>query len=77
MSVLLYGHLFQLKPVNPLAVYWQKSDVRGLTLKALSSSKLWCNFKIAQLTEVMRQGGDTTLIDLLNKIRIVYIDEFL
>ena len=77
MSVLLYGHLFQLKPVNPLAVYWQKSDVRGLTLKDLSSLELWCNFKIAQLTEVMRQRGDTTLIDLLNKIRIGYIDEFL
>ena len=33
LSVLVYGYLFQLPPVNPLAVYCQISDIRGSTLK--------------------------------------------
>ena len=69
------GDLFQLPPKNPPAVYCQISDIHGSTLNDLSSLELWCNFKIAELTEVMRQRGDTTLIDLLNKIRIGYIDD--
>ena len=75
LSVLVCGDLFQLPPKNPSAVYCQKSDIHGSTLKDLSSLELWCNFKIEELTEVMRQRGDTTLIDLLNKMRIGYIDD--
>ena len=75
LSVLVCGDLFQLPPVNPPALYCQISNIHGSTLKDLSSLELWCNFKIAELTEVMRQKGDTTLIDLLNKIRIGYIDD--
>ena len=75
LPVLVCGDLFQLPPKNPPAVYCQISDIHGSTLKDLSSLELWCNFKIAELTEVMRQRGDTTLIDLLNKIRIGYIDD--
>ena len=75
LSVLVCGDLFQLPPASPPAVYCQISDIHGSTLKDLSSLELWCNFKIAELTEVMRQRGDTTLIDLLNKLRIGYIDD--
>ena len=75
LSVLNCGDLFQLPPVNPPAVYCQISDIHGLTLKDLSSLALWCNFKIVELTEVMRQRGDTTLTDLLNKIKIGYIND--
>ena len=56
-------------------MYCQISDIHGSTLKDLSSLEFWCNFKIAELTEEVRQKGDTTLIDLLNKIRIGYIDD--
>ena len=58
--MLVSGDLFQLPPVNPPAVHCQISDIHGLTLKDMSSLELWSNFKIAELTEVMRQRGDTT-----------------
>ena len=58
--MLVSGDLFQLPPVNPPAVHCQISDIHGLTLKDMSSLELWSNFKIAELTKVMRQRGDTT-----------------
>ena len=58
--MLVCGDLFQLPPVNPPAVHCQIGDIHGLTLKDMSSLELWSNFKIAELTEVMRQRGDTT-----------------
>jgi len=36
----------------------------------ISIFKLWHLFKLAELTESMRQKGDNTFIDLLNNIRI-------
>ena len=57
--MLVSGDLFQLPFVNPPAVHCQISDIHGLTLKDMSSLELWSNFKIAELTEVMRQRGDT------------------
>lgn len=36
---------------------------------------LWRHFRIAELTKVMRQKGDNSLIDLLNKIRIAGLDD--
>ena len=76
LSVLVCGDLFQLQSVNPPAVYCKISDIPGSNLKDLSSLKSWCKFKIAELTEVTKQRGDTTLVDLLNNIRIGYIDDF-
>ena len=37
LSMLVCGDLFQLSPVNPPAVYFQISDIRGSTLKDLRS----------------------------------------
>ena len=56
-------------------MYCQISDIHGSTLNILSGLESWCNFNIAELTEVMRQRGDKTLIDLVNKISIGYIDD--
>ena len=67
LSVLVCGGLFQLPLINPPAVYYQISDICGSTLKDLNSLELWWNFRIAELTVVIRQRGDTTLIDLLTK----------
>ena len=32
-------------------------------------------FKLAELTEVMRQKGDDTFIDLLNNVRTAFIND--
>ena len=56
-------------------MYCQISDIHGSTLNVLSGLESWCNFNIEELTEVMRQRGDKTLIDLVNKISIGYIDD--
>ena len=37
--------------------------------------RLWQSFKLAELTEVMRQRGDTVFIDLLNNVRIGKLTE--
>ena len=36
---------------------------------------LWKLFKIAELTEVMRQRGDVQLINLLNKVRVASLND--
>ena len=38
---------------------------------------LWRMFEFAELTEVMRQRGATKFIDLLNKIRVGNVDEYI
>ena len=42
-------------------------DINGL--------ELWYLFKMAELTEVLRQRGDTRLIEMLNKIRVGDVDD--
>ena len=60
----MVGDLLQLPPVGRRPVYasyknnWQNFDL------------LWRHFKVFELTEVMCQRGDDTLIDLLNNVRI-------
>ena len=64
ITVIVAGDLLQLAPVGGGPVYasyrnnWQNFDL------------LWRHFKVFELTEVMRQRGDDTLIDLLNNLRI-------
>ena len=64
ITVIVVGDLLQLPPVGGRQVYasyknnWQNFDL------------LWRHFKVFELTEVMPQRGDGTLIDLLNNVRI-------
>ena len=59
-TVILVGNLFQLPPVRASFVFSQYDSVFG------SIFKLWGLFKIRELTEVMKQQGDLSLIDILN-----------
>ena len=73
MTVLPVTDLLQLPPVLGKLVYATvdscDSVERHLALN------LWRLFQFAELTEVMRQGGDIKFIDLLNKIRVENVDE--
>ena len=40
----------------------------------LNVAPLWRLFKMGELTEVMRQKGDSVFIDLLNKVRTGNVD---
>ena len=48
-------------PVNPRAIYSQ-FDLKKATVKYIKGLELWYLFKMAKLTEVMRQRSDTRLI---------------
>jgi len=65
-SILLCGDLYQLPPIRASPVF----SFEGRDKKMISIFKLWHLFKLAELTESMRQKGDNTFIDLLNNIRI-------
>ena len=64
-TVLAVGDFFQLPPVMGKPVYSTSGLVEGLL-------KLWDNFKIAELTEVMRQQGENVnvFVDFLNHVRV-------
>ena len=57
-------------PVRGLPVYSSTTSI-----KVLLTLDLWHKFKMAELTEVMRQRDDYQLINILNKIREGQIDE--
>ena len=63
-TIIACGDLYQLPPVIGTKVFQECPN--NMLSKVL---KLWKNFKIAELTEVMRQKGDDTFINLLNNIR--------
>ena len=69
LSLIALGDLYQLPPINQRPIYAQYKDA------LLNISPLWRLFKIAEFTEVMRQKGDTTFIDLLNKVRVGNMDD--
>ena len=69
ITVVACGELLQLPPVQQRAVYAEYHDVWQ------NIFHLWKLFKIAELVEVMRQKGDSQLIDLLNKVRIASHNE--
>ena len=66
ITVVACDDLLKLPPVQQRAFYAEYRDVWQNLLN------LWKHFKIAKLVEVMRQKGDSQLIDLLNKVRIAY-----
>ena len=63
VSVIAVGDFFQLPPLGGKPVYSNYKD----NWKNFNS--LWKLFKIFELTEVMRQHGDSQLIYLLNIVR--------
>ena len=69
VTVLLVGDLYQLPPVLKKPVFAQYYN------ELYNIYPLWRNFKMCELTEVMRQRGDATLIDILNNIRLGIVTE--
>ena len=69
LSVILYSDFYQLPPVNSPAIYFQL-DLKKGTVKDINDLEPWYLFKMVELTEVMRQKGDSRLIHMLNKIRV-------
>ena len=63
ISIITCGDFYQLPPIQQKPVYAEFND------PMLNIDHCWRYFKIAELTEVMRQRGDQTLIALLNNIR--------
>ncbi|XP_057299096.1 uncharacterized protein LOC130629775 [Hydractinia symbiolongicarpus] len=64
ISVIACGDFYQLPPIQARPVYAEYKDA------LLNLLHCWKHFKIAELTEVMRQRGDQHLIELLNNIRV-------
>ena len=69
ISVIACRDFYQLPFIQQRPVYARFHNVM------LNISHCWRLFKIAELTEVMRQGGDQELITLLNNIRTGNITE--
>ena len=67
ISMIPYEDFCQLPLIQQRPVYTKFDDV------ILNISHCWRLFKIAELTEVMRQRGDQKLITLLNNIRTANI----
>ena len=63
INVILFGDLMQLTPVRGSHVFHQP-------LHLAPATHLWRLFTLVELTENMRQQGDTTFIDILNALRI-------
>ena len=74
LSVLVCGDLHQLRQVNPPELYSPINNLNSAAINDLNFSL--ASFLMVELTEIMRQSGDTTLIQLLIKIRIGGIDDF-
>ena len=68
ISVIVFGDLYQLTPIKQRAVYAEYNHAW------LNISPLWRLFEMAELHEVMRQRGDVTFIDLLNRVRIAEVN---
>ena len=63
INVLVFGDLMQLPPVRGKQVFQQPEHLQPAT-------HLWQLFTLIELTENMRQQGDTTFIDILNALRV-------
>lgn len=66
VSVLAVGDLFQLKPVSGFPIFEAPSDPY-----AKLHESIWTeNFKLLELTEIMRQKDDLRFAGMLNRIRL-------
>ena len=70
LPVILCGDFNSLQLIHLQYIYAGSTSIQSLI-----ALDLWRKFKIAELTEVMRQKGDLPLIELLHKVRIGNIDE--
>ena len=75
-SVIVCGDMYQLPPVRPSTIYSEVRNINNATIHEITSAGLWHLFKTAELTEIMRQRSDNTLIEVRNKIRVGNIDDF-
>ena len=64
-SVLVVGDLYQLPPDNAMSVYASPNSGEPESYEAC---ELWKMFRLIKLTDLKRQKGDTSFIDLLNQI---------
>ena len=69
MSVIVCDDFYQLPPVRGLPVY------SSTTIKCFLTLDFWHKFKMAEMTEVMRQRDDYQIINIFNKIWEGKIDE--
>jgi len=69
ITMIVVGDLYQLPPVRAKPVYEDYPDAM------FNIYHLWRVFKMYKLKEIMRQQGDSTLIDLLNNIRIGHLED--
>ncbi|XP_066927647.1 ATP-dependent DNA helicase pif1-like [Clytia hemisphaerica] len=69
ISIITCGDFYQLPPIKGGTIFSLFPDA------LLNIDHCWRHFKIAELTEVMRQRGDQVFIDILNNIRIGVVDE--
>ncbi|KAE9524254.1 hypothetical protein AGLY_015293 [Aphis glycines] len=63
INVLLFGDLMQIPPVKGQPVFRQPRHM-------IPATHLWELFTLIELTQNIRQHGDTTFIDVLNALRI-------
>ena len=71
-SALVVGDLYQLPPVNSMPVYTSSNSVEP---ESYVADEPWKMFRLVDLTEIMRQKGETSYINLLNQIRVGHIGE--
>lgn len=72
-SVILCGDLYQLPPVGAKSLYILDNNIN--VINGMLSLDLWRKFKLAELTQVMRQRNEFEFVEILNKVRIGEIDE--
>ncbi|VDI24770.1 Hypothetical predicted protein [Mytilus galloprovincialis] len=65
ISIIAIGDMFQLKPVMDNWIFMPNSNDYGII-----ASNLWIyNFKLYELTIIMRQKDDAEFAQLLNRLR--------
>lgn len=71
-SLIVVGHLRQLPPVAGRLVF---KDLDDRPIGAVVGNYLWANFKLYELTEIMRQKGELEFCKALNNMAEGIMDE--